>query len=103
LLFRGYGLEAHGDYEACMESLGVVTSDFLGTAPRARVGKYIVQNVSFEPKLPPTPPPHGVAGGEGGGEAVADVGNVRGGASVGHVSDADGRPMDALREAAGMV
>lgn len=35
------------------------TSDFVGTAPRAKVGKYVVQNVSFESPAsePPEPQP----------------------------------------------
>ena len=28
--------------------VGTRTGDFLGTAPRAKIGKYVVQNVSFE-------------------------------------------------------
>lgn len=36
---------------------GMRTSDFVGTAPRAKVGKYIVQNVSFEsPSSGPSEP-----------------------------------------------
>ena len=57
LLFRGWELEEVGDYEACMAGLGVKTSDFVGTAPRAKLGKYVVQNVSFEsPKAAPAEP-----------------------------------------------
>ena len=89
LLFRGFGLGGPAvdsepilsDFEGVMEGLGTRTSDFLGTAPRAKVGKYIVKNVSFEPKAP------------------EDM--VSGAASVGHV--VTGGPMDALRAEAGMV
>jgi hypothetical protein len=36
---------------------GMRSSDFVGTAPRAKVGKYIVQNVSFEsPSSSPSEP-----------------------------------------------
>ena len=48
LLFRGWNLAEVDDYEAAMDGLGVKTSDFVGTAPRGKVGRYVLRNVSFE-------------------------------------------------------
>lgn len=79
VLFRGFGLESLADYESAMDGCGIVTGDFVGTAPRAKVGRYVVRNVSFEQKKQEEATPSDLCSPQG------------------------SSPLDLLRESAGMV
>lgn len=95
LLFRGYNLDTLDEYELAMEGCGIVTGDFVGTAPRAKVGKYIVRNVSFEAAA--ADGGDGNSNGDGGSEEVCS-------SSSGSSSSSNGvAALDALRHGGGFV
>jgi hypothetical protein len=95
LLFRDFNLGTELDtYEHVMEGCGLEPGTFVGTAPRAKVGKYVVRNVSFEAVEEEEAEEE-----KGGGEVAKGSGETMAG------SGSDGGPsaLDQFRQSAGVV